>query len=473
MAKLIRLLDRYQWVLLAAAAPFLISPSPRRSLALLVIPLIFLIGWLARREPIPPTPLNGSLLLMAFMVLVSLWVTQDPAASYEEVARILLGFAAYFCLANYARSPGGLRWSLVFFILIGPGIAGIGLLGTQWITEKLNILTRIADFFPARWTGLARDASGFNANALAGGLVLVLPLLVTCTITLYYRSFSRPVQAEGGRKPWLPRLQAIGMGLVTLFVLSVFLLAQSRGAYLALAVILGVMLWWIAPRSWRIALAGIGLVGIVGLAVFLLKFSADPILKAPIQGSLLNGETLPFDVLDSRIELWSRAIKAIQDFPLTGMGMGAFRQSVQRLYPLFLTPSDVDVVHAHNEFLQAALDLGIPGLIAFIGLYMGAFAMLVQLSHLDHKSAGLPVTDETSLPMKALILGLGGGLAAYLLFSMVDVHVLTGRRGIIFWLLLGLIAGLHSCYAAGARPDLTRLALSGASGEPRLQPPQE
>jgi putative inorganic carbon (HCO3(-)) transporter len=155
------------------------------------------------------------------------------------------------------------------------------------------------------------------------------------------------------------------------------------------------------------------------------------------------------------------------------MGMGAFRQSVQHLYPLFLTPPDVDVVHAHNEFLQAALDLGIPGLIAFIGLYMGAFAMLVQLTHLDDKGAGLLLKGVASLPRTALVLGLGGGLAAYLLFSMVDVHVLTGRRGIIFWLLLGLIAGLHSCYAAGARTDPTRLALSGASVEPRLLPPQE
>jgi len=40
-------------------------------------PLMLLISWLASREPIPATPLNGSLLLMALMVLVSLWATYD------------------------------------------------------------------------------------------------------------------------------------------------------------------------------------------------------------------------------------------------------------------------------------------------------------------------------------------------------------------------------------------------------------
>ena len=49
------------------------------------------------------------------------------------------------------------------------------------------------------------------------------------------------------------------------------------------------------------------------------------------------------------------------------------------LYPLFTVSPDVDIGHAHNEFLQAGLDLGIPGLIAFIALYIGVFWMLADI----------------------------------------------------------------------------------------------
>jgi putative inorganic carbon (hco3(-)) transporter len=69
----------------------------------------------------------------------------------------------------------------------------------------------------------------------------------------------------------------------------------------------------------------------------------------------------------------------IQDFPFTGMGMNVFRKVVPVLYPLFLIGPDIDIGHAHNEFLQAALDLGIPGLIAFLALYIGVFWMLADV----------------------------------------------------------------------------------------------
>ena len=56
--------------------------------------------------------------------------------------------------------------------------------------------------------------------------------------------------------------------------------------------------------------------------------------------------------LDSRVEIWSRALYALQDFPFTGVGLGTFRRVVNLLYPLFLVPPDVDIAHAHNIFCR-------------------------------------------------------------------------------------------------------------------------
>jgi len=115
---------------------------------------------------------------------------------------------------------------------------------------------------------------------------------------------------------------------------------------------------------------------------------------------------------------------------------------VHVLYPLFLVAPDVDFGHAHNEFLQAGLDLGIPGLIAFIALYIGAFWMLANV----WKRSPNPQLATFKM-QRATILGLGGGLAAHLLYGLTDAVALGAKPGVLFWMLLGLIAGLHLQFA--------------------------
>ena len=57
-------LDRWGWLLLLVASPFLLFPSPARSPALLVVPGVWLLLWLAGEEPLPRTPLNLALLIL-------------------------------------------------------------------------------------------------------------------------------------------------------------------------------------------------------------------------------------------------------------------------------------------------------------------------------------------------------------------------------------------------------------------------
>ena len=59
----------------------------------------------------------------------------------------------------------------------------------------------------------------------------------------------------------------------------------------------------------------------------------------------------------------------IQDFPFTGVGMGTYVRVANLLYP-FVWYAGSDPVHAHNLLLQVALDLGIPGLIAWLAIWI-------------------------------------------------------------------------------------------------------
>jgi putative inorganic carbon (HCO3(-)) transporter len=125
----------------------------------------------------------------------------------------------------------------------------------------------------------------------------------------------------------------------------------------------------------------------------------------------------------------------LQDFPITGMGMNTFRRLIYVLYPPYAAGPETDFAHAHNEFLQAGLDLGLPGLVAYIGLYLGAFAMLVQ-------SWRMLRPQVVRAFVRACLIGLGAGLWAHCVYGFTDAIALGARPGFLFWVLLGLITGL-------------------------------
>ncbi|HEX6303159.1 MAG TPA: O-antigen ligase family protein, partial [Anaerolineales bacterium] len=52
-----------------------------------------------------------------------------------------------------------------------------------------------------------------------------------------------------------------------------------------------------------------------------------------------------------------------------GIGMGSFMRVADTIYPFFLMGPG-KIVHAHNLFLQVAVDLGIPGFIAWVSILL-------------------------------------------------------------------------------------------------------
>jgi hypothetical protein len=134
--------------------------------------------------------------------------------------------------------------------------------------------------------------------------------------------------------------------------------------------------------------------------------------------------------LAGRVEIWSRALYAVQDFPFTGCGLGTFRRVVRILYPLFRIPSTTDIAHAHNIFLQTALDLGLPGLIAYLALLGIAGTICWHCAR-----HGGPLIRATAL-------GLAAGLVGLHTYGLADALALGSKPGIAFWFALGLIAAL-------------------------------
>ena len=398
---------RWQLLWLALLAPLLLFPPLGRPILLLILflPLVWVLGLFTRVEPLPMTPLNGALALMAVMVLVSLWATFDIELSAGKVLGVVLGMAIFFAIVSAMRRTSRTDLALNLFILSGMALAIVGLLGTNWI-GKVSLVQEITARLPAVIRGVPGQTEGFQPNAVAGALVMFIPLQIAFVATPKKGAFAR-------RFLHLGALAIVG---------GTLLLTQSRSGWISLAVGLCAWVFWHGRRS-RLAL--LGMVVIAATTALTLWSRIEPFLTRAMGGGIHQDAA-------GRLELWSRAIYGIQDFPITGMGMNTFRKIMPVFYPAFLTSPDADVAHAHNHLLQAALDLGLPGLIAYLALWFGAAGLL---------TVGIRSTADPD--RRRIISGMAAGMIAYFVFGTADTIALGAKVGIFFWIALALIVALH------------------------------
>jgi putative inorganic carbon (hco3(-)) transporter len=478
--------DRLHWLWLTLAAPFLLFPSPKTSLVMLIVPTLILIHWLAldgkpqaaaddftvstpqQRSFIPSTPLNGSLVLMMLMVLVSLWATFDINDSLPKIGGMVLGIGAFQAVTRESARMRGWILSLLYFLAIGLGTATLGALGTNWVNSKITQLNPIIARLPKVISGIQGAGSGFHPNEVAGALIWVLPVILEMSVVLFLTSIIKGNDtAEKLRKAWEGKFPGWSLVVatilclaVTFFIFAVFLLSQSRGGYIALIVTFLVLIVITIPRRFR--WHSLALLATFTIAVGILLGAHREAVRTWIVGSNLTADSgNSLYTLEGRQEVWTRAIYGIQDFPLTGMGMNAFRKVMPVFYPLYDKSTMVDFGHAHNEFLQAALDLGIPGLCAFLALYIGAFWILANIWKRSRHQAIRAEDDRWQLIFRLFTLGLGGGLLAHLLFGLTDAVALGAKPGLLFWMLLGLIVGLGQQaqeHASGAERNAVETA---------------
>ena len=163
--------------------------------------------------------------------------------------------------------------------------------------------------------------------------------------------------------------------------------------------------------------------------------SGENLLQAP--GRFIS-YMLGYSGITGRVEFWSHALLAIKDHPLTGLGIGAFQPAIWQLYPLETIPRELNFVHPHNHLLSAAVDLGIPGLAAYVWIWVMTALMLFRTWHMASTNW-----------IKILVLGFGGSLLAYFIYGMTDAIALGTKPGVVWWYMLGLIAALHKGVAHG------------------------
>lgn len=386
---------------------------------LLILPFALVVEGRRRREILPVTPLNGAIALLLTMVGVSLWATFDLSFSLGKVAGLLLGLWAFFVVIRFCSTPSRWAMSAVILSLAGCLLAVLALLGTSW-SDKVSGLRSVTSRLPVLIRGVPGQEEGFQPNAVAGVLALVLPLQGVLILSKSCRGMLSD-QAKVSRGVRKLLMHAVLGGSFALTA-GTFLLTQSRGAWLGLGAAGLLWLAWSGRRGRLVATAGLLLALAVSLAVGPAKIGRELFQHA---GTGLQGDVA------GRLELWSRALYGIEDFPFTGMGMNTFRKVMPVLYPTFLTDPSTDVAHAHNQLLQVALDLGLPGLVGYLALWIGSLG-----------AAASCIRNRESEAVSVLGSALACGLTAHFLFGIGDAVALGAKAGIFFWLTLGVLVAL-------------------------------
>jgi len=421
---LVWIADHELWLLAPAIPPLVFPEVIQYRLvisALIYLVVLWICRWLARGYISVRTPLDIPIAGLLVMLPMSLYASVDLNLSLPKLTGILLGVAVYYAMVNTARSAKELQQVMLLLVLAGGAIAALGLLGTDWI-GKFPVLDAIYERLPRMITRLPKIHSegAIHPNELGGTMALFVPFLASLILGFANAEFRHDFGSRG-------RLLLQNLVLITLLLTGfTLLLTQSRSAWIGVALALLVIgaAWYPWLRS-------------VLLASVVLAFALTLYVGADRVGQMLfdvGAGTARVGTLDlaGRVEVWQRAMYMLQDFPYTGIGLNTFSVVANILYPFFLIGPDTKVPHAHNLLLQTGVDLGILGLVAYVGLITAFLAVTWR------------TVRHTPMPYtRAACFGLIGSMVAFHVYGLTDAITLGAKPGLVLWVMLGLAVALR------------------------------
>jgi predicted Zn-dependent protease len=259
----------------------------------------------------------------------------DPAATGRELAKAAACVAACCSAALAARSKDGPR----------------PILGALPVAGLLVGIVSIAGTFVGQATPFASTVPFRNSNHLAGFLGLAA-----------WPALGLALERRAGWLFWASSFLLCSLalfltlsrgGIAAFFVgAAVFATLQARGQR-------GPSV----PRHLRMAApAAVALV--LALAAFVgfdrLRVELESVRQAPTE---------------IKVEQWPVAAQFLAEFPIVGIGRGAFESAFPRLK---LDPSPTTFTHIENELLQFPIDLGLPVGIGLLALFFWSVGRAVR-----------------------------------------------------------------------------------------------
>ncbi len=316
-------------------------------------------------------------------------------ASLQPALVYLCFMLGYFLMVNLIRSDLWLKRciysaSLGAFLVAGYGVYQnfFGEQDTTWQDTEMfeDISGRVVSTFE-------------NPNVLGEYLVMMIPMVLAVMLISKSRS---------GR---------LGSFLTLCLACACLVFTWSRGAWLGIILATLVFFLVYTRKTMALCLA----------ALFLIPF-----LPMVLPETILTRFTSIGDLADSstsyRVSIWQASVKIIEDNPLSGIGIGT--GAFSKVYPLYSLAGIETAPHSHNLFLQTAIEVGVPGLVALVAVIFtfaqGSFGFFKKCKGGNMQSG------------KLLSLGIFAGVMGVLLQGLTDYIWYNYRVYLMFWLVIGL-----------------------------------
>lgn len=336
--------------------------------------------------------------ILFFIGWAGLSVLRSPytAASAQWLLSILSYAAMLFLVVHLVENRRQVKWLVMIVVSVALFEAALGIYQFVWGDKS-------------RATG-----TFFNANFFAS--YEVAALAVVFGLLCFRRG------EEGGR--WKMLVLWLTAGVLAL----AFILAQSRGALIALVA--------------AMAFVGLYRFGKVFLGILVLGFVVGALVPNPLQQRVLTiGTQDPYAY--TRLEIWKNSFQRFVEHPW-GVGLGIYKYTSFR----YRFPEDNAVVHygkraesAHNEYLQVAVELGLPGLV-FLLLGGGL------LGHEIHDV----LRSEKEAWEQGLAVGVSGGIIGIFVHGAVDSVFHEPALVLFLILFAGMILVLKRLGGAASAP---------------------
>lgn len=229
----------------------------------------------------------------------------------------------------------------------------------------------------------------------------------------------------GAKRTWVKGLALI----ITLLILATILFTYSRGAFLALVVLGGLIIYDLRLNPYKIVVIGLAL-GIILIPVLPRGFThrletlVEFIPGAPKEDSSQTEASFRGRTSEALV-----GIEMFSDHPIFGVGRRNYARNYLKYSPSIGLDPRAEAREAHNLYLEVASEQGTVGLIVFAAMVGVVFRQLFEAKRLLRI-----VGDEHLIPG---VSGIQFGLIGYLICS-IFLHLNYERY---FWLIVALALG--------------------------------
>jgi O-antigen ligase len=203
--------------------------------------------------------------------------------------------------------------------------------------------------------------------------------------------------ANRGRSA-LVRLWAVaGLALLS----TAFVYSGSRGGFLALLVTGGFIVLRYNAIAFRTRV-----LALVFVSVVLVGTATDRYWEQ--METIVSDSDYNHTAEDGRLEIWRRGIGYMLQYPLLGVGPNNFGTAEGTLSPFAERQQfgiGVRWSAPHNSFVQVGAELGVPGLVIFVGMIASAFGALRQSSPRSPSEPPSRTSHELTPALKASLIG--------------------------------------------------------------------